>query len=185
MLSLDEPAFTVVQAAQAARIASVSTLRSWLQNGVISLGKSDTNATQGGTRKLSHRRVLQVAVMVDLIGLGVAPARAAKLALQFSDSSTSAGPDNGQVMRFPGELYPERFTVLVAHPHSDMARMVWAKMAKPGVPATPTTPAVAPVPGTPATSFLFTQTAQGMVPGLFLPLDPLVKRVHSALGLND
>lgn len=167
MRDLDEPLYTVAQAAQVCGLASVSTLRSWLQTGIISLGKSDTGASQGGTRKLSHRRVLQVAVMTDLTGIGVAPARAARLAFGFSDVGTGAGPDNGMVQRIAGEVYPEPFTVLVAHLHTDVPRIMWARN------------------GTPAVSMMFSQSAPGMLPGLFLPLDPVVKRVHFGLGLND
>ncbi len=165
-MDMDEPLYTVAQAAEAAGVV-VGTLRNWLQLGTVSLQKADASAPAGGTRLLSHRRVLQVAVMVDLIALGVAPARASRLAFGFSDLATGAGPDNGMTMRAQGALYSEPFSILVAHPHAQWPRVLWAKTT------------------TPATSFLFAQTAHGMLSGLFLPLDPLVKRVHVVLGLND
>ena len=164
---IDEPSYTVVQAASAAGVTSVNTLRSWLQNGVISLGNLDENATQGGTRKLSYRRVLQVAVMVALVDLGVPPARASNAAFLFSDCGTQLHLNGGVVVRLPGELYPEPFTVLIVHPDAQGPSVVWAK------------------PGRSETSYLLTQNDEGMRPGLFLPLDPIVKRLNRVLGLNE
>lgn len=162
-LDLDTPAITVADAAGAADDLSVNTLRSWMQSGFVLLGRTDAAAPAGGTRLLSVRRVLQIAIMAELVRLHrLAPARAARIAMSFSDiSDASPTPDNGGKPREPGCVFghPD-FTWLVFHPNHETGRVVRVSNT------------------TTALQLAQSLEGPGLSPGGFLPLDKIVMRVE-------
>ncbi|MCJ2065057.1 hypothetical protein MKK63_20420 [Methylobacterium sp. J-088] len=162
MPELDIPLFSVADAAEVAG-TSVNTLRSHMHHGLIGLRKMDEAAPAGGTRLLTLRRVIQIAIMYELIRAHrQAPARAAQLAANFTDfASGSPTPDNGGKLREPGRTFGQPdFTWLVFHGDEGVGRIVRIQRT------------------TTATELAVKFDGNGLVPGAWLPLDPIVKRVE-------
>ena len=123
-IDLETPRITVMQVAEWCRV-SPNTLRSWMQAGTLILKDAEL-APAGGTRLLTGRRVLQIAVMAELIRMGVAPGPASQHALAFSDFADDVVmPWAGGLERDPGGLYrPNAYSWLVAHPDENWPRIV-------------------------------------------------------------
>lgn len=162
MIDLDTPLYSVAEAAKVAQ-TSVNTLRSHMHHGLVGLGGFDAAAPAGGVRLLTLRRVMQIAIMYELIRAHrLGPARAAQLAAHFTDfGDASPLPDNGGKQRDPGRTFgvPD-FTWLVFHGDEGVGRIVRVQRT------------------TTATELAVTFGATGLVPGAWLPLDAIVKRVE-------
>jgi hypothetical protein len=88
---------------------SLPTLQRYKQQGIVRLQPCDQPSSGSGDRcGYSLRRVIQVALITELNKIGIAPSRAAKAALEFSD--------RGGHGRAVGELYPLGTTYLVGLP---------------------------------------------------------------------
>jgi hypothetical protein len=84
---LDEPMYLLGEAAMAAGI-SVGLLKSWISREpkVLPLGRYDRKAHgKGSARVLTLRRVFSIAVIAELVSLGIAPSRAGLLAHTLTD----------------------------------------------------------------------------------------------------
>ena len=126
---IDLPQFPSSAACAAARI-DLATLKNWAvrKPSAILL----TEAERGGPGRarrfaFSFRRVMQIAITADLVKLGFAPRRAVVVAAGFTEVGDSPAGWNDEVImqaRRPGQLYPDGFTILIAHPESELAEVV-------------------------------------------------------------
>lgn len=127
MPDLDSPDYTVAQAADALDLSRF-TARDWFKDKLIRPDtlRGDVDAPAGGTRKLTLRRVYQLAIMAELVRKsGMSAKVAGSLAFGFSDLSTSPpDPDCGAAERQPGHLYEHARTWLIAHEGSTASRIV-------------------------------------------------------------
>ena len=112
------PQFPSDIACEAARI-DLATLKNWISRKPPAVFVADKERVQSGERaffRFTLRRVLQIAIVAELVALGVGPSDAAWMAAKFSDS------ENSNQKRQAGELFRKDFTLLVvtgAH-HSDI-----------------------------------------------------------------
>lgn len=166
-MDLDIPQYSNLDATRASGVEA-STIRSYFQRGIITLGPTDVDAAVNGAgRSLTARRVLQIAITGVLARQGVSPRRAGLLAAGFTDVGNGPLPDNGFRERLPGHLYrddpdPKKsgaFTWLVAQGDRDF-------------------PSIVPVDGKTA-AILVVDCNAG--PAHVLPLDPIVSAVLAAL----
>lgn len=169
-MDLDVPKYSNLDATRASGVEA-STIRSYFQRDVLTLGPKDVDAAVNGAgRSLTARRVLQIAITGVLARQGVQPRRAAMLAAGFTDIGNGPLPQNGFRERLPGQLYIEdpdpkkrAFTWLVAQEGRDFALIV-------------------PVDGKTAAILVIDRNAG---PSLVLPLDPIVTAVLAALEAID
>ena len=142
-----EPRFSSDAACKAAGIDG-ATLKNWISRrpSAVVLGAGERR--QAGKRtiyRLSLRRVLQLAIMGELVRLGHAPREAASHAARFTDGGTGslAGRDSRQA----GELFPRNFTLLLVSSatHADVVNAraddAWRVVMRPG-PGMPRQPAI-------------------------------------------
>jgi hypothetical protein len=104
----------------AAKAAGTNTkkLRSRLDHGSIKLRGSDRKSTGSGDWVgLSRNRILQIAIIETLTGIGVTLSAASTAALTFTDE--------GQASRSPGELFEHGKTVLVIAPDGTTVKNVF------------------------------------------------------------
>lgn len=114
--------FTSAQVAAAARI-SPDTLKNWVSRrpAVVILNQYDEAGGGKGSRNLfSLNRVMQVAIMADLVRLGWGPNDAAVAAIRFTDIGGVAagwvGEEEIKPTRSPGALFETGETILVGRP---------------------------------------------------------------------
>jgi hypothetical protein len=112
-ISMDEPLWSVGQAARAAG-AAPTTISTWYTRGHLWLAEQDKRADQNGlAHKLSLRTVLRIGAMQALVAQGVPPQRAGQAAKRWTDSSRRPAPGGLLVpARNPGELFGEGETIL-------------------------------------------------------------------------
>jgi hypothetical protein len=85
---------------------SAATLSQWCDRGIIELGEGDIASTgTGSPRQFSLKRVVNIALVAELIKIGVNLARAAEAAEMFTDE--------GSQDRAAGELFARGKTLLV------------------------------------------------------------------------
>lgn len=90
----------------------LATLQRYLDRGHITLQPCDVQSGGSGQRRgFSPRRIFQIAIVKEIIGLGVSPSRASKAAFAFTDQS-SPGRD-------VGEVFPLGTTYLVGLPRGE------------------------------------------------------------------
>lgn len=112
---LDLPQFFTAETCKAANV-SADILKSWISRDppAILLTKEDRPAGGSGRPHLfSLRRVLQIAITGELVGLGFGPRQAGLIALSFTDVGDGAS-DPSERPRGPGEVYPDGLTILIA-----------------------------------------------------------------------
>lgn len=178
MTDLDDPRFTVAQSADAIGL-SRATARDWFKDRIIwpDTLKGDVDAPAGGTRRLTFRRVYQLAIMTDLVrSFGLPAKRAAALAFSFSDIWTAPpDPDCGGFERPAGKLYENAFTLLRAHPGVDVGRIVRSD------------PNLSDVSSLQTARLLETRPwgISPDLPVMTLPLDAIIARVHAALAVDQ
>lgn len=117
MTDIDSPLYEISRVAVAVG-ANAHSLRTWMQRGYWHLNpdRGDTKAPVVGTsHRLSLRTALHIGTAVELMRVGLDPARAFNAAFFFAWTSSpleGSGED-----RMPGELYPDPYwTLLVAYP---------------------------------------------------------------------
>lgn len=89
----------------------------------------------GRSHLFTYRRVMQMALVAEMVALGLSPRRAGTLALGFSDVGEAVAYWGGgpapEIPRWPGELFPEGRTVLVAYPGDDHSQVINVPAGKP------------------------------------------------------
>jgi hypothetical protein len=142
-----EPRFSSDAACEAAGIDS-ATLKNWISRKPSAVAVGPDERRQVGKKtvyRLSLRRVLQLAIMGELVRLGHAPREAASHAARFTDGDS--GPSGGRDSHQPGELFPRNFTLLLVYSatHADVVNAraddAWRVVMRPG-PGTPRQPAI-------------------------------------------
>jgi hypothetical protein len=108
------PARVAAEAAQTPQL----TIRRWIDSGVMPLHGNDSRTTGSGNYiGLSRNRILQLAITQALLKSGVSLSRAAKAALEFTDS--------GNTGRAAGEVYSTGKTILtIGGPNGPAVRNV-------------------------------------------------------------
>jgi hypothetical protein len=84
--ALDTPTYSINDVAAAAGI-STAKVKKMLDDGVISLGPYDQEATQGVPGLFTLRRVISIGLAAESVALGMSPSMAARLAFMFTDGS--------------------------------------------------------------------------------------------------
>lgn len=163
LIDLDSPQFTIAEASALAGLA-IGTLRDYFQRGVFTLVGKDQSAPAGGIRKLSGRRLMQIAVAAELIEMGVSPPTAARHALAFSDQGNGALPGLADE-RMPGELYPNSYSWLVIRKGDYLGRVVQVKADLAAVSL------IAP--------------RGERAPCIVVPLDPIAHRIFAAVQMKQ
>lgn len=113
---LDTPRWLADDAIRSTGVAA-DTLRNWLDpaRSVVVMGQHDRRAGGSGRpHLLTLRRVYQIALVQELVRIGIAPHRAGPAAATFTDA--------GSEDRLPGRLYKSGLTILIVH--SEGARVV-------------------------------------------------------------
>jgi hypothetical protein len=103
------PQFPSDVACEAARI-DLPTLKNWISRKPPAVFVAENERQQSGERafyRFTFRRVMQIAIVAELVGLGIGPTDAAWMAATFTDS------ENSNQKRNAGELFRKNFTVLV------------------------------------------------------------------------
>jgi hypothetical protein len=123
-MNIDAKLYPSAQAVAAAGI-EMATLKNWLSRepAVLLLHKSERVGTGASTRfQFSFRRIMQIAIIAELVRLGFAPRHAGTLAASFTDIGEAYGgwseEDIRQAQaaaRAPGMLFKKGLTVLVAN----------------------------------------------------------------------
>lgn len=87
--ALDTPSFLLSDMAAAADV-NTNILKAWLDRKVAPLGSSDRQALgRGSGRVFTLRRVFSIAIMAELVRMGITPSRAAGLAFMVTDNTLS------------------------------------------------------------------------------------------------
>jgi hypothetical protein len=123
-----ENRYTSAQACEAAGISTV-TLKNWIGRHApaILLTKAEReNVGKGRPLLLSFNRIMQIALVAELVGLGFQPRPAAMAAVAYTDLSSSEGASGWRAdedeglpehpalpARMPGQLFPSGLTYLV------------------------------------------------------------------------
>lgn len=124
---LDVPRFSA-RDALAVGPKSYATLRSWNDTEAFLMRESDRRSLGTGRPHLfTLRRILQIALIAEMVKFGLSPRRAGIFAAGFTDvGDAEAGwegePD--QLNRLPGQLYPTGDTLLIVYPDEDEAEIV-------------------------------------------------------------
>ncbi|UPJ27086.1 hypothetical protein [Bradyrhizobium sp. CW1] len=106
---LNLPQFPSDAACEAAQI-NLPTLKNWISRKPPAVFVADDERVQVGERtsfRFTLRRVLQIAVVAELVRFRIGPSDAAWMAAEFTDSQKDFED------RRPGELFKKDFTVLV------------------------------------------------------------------------
>jgi hypothetical protein len=123
----DLPQFPRDAACAAARI-DLATLEDWASQVPPALpAAEDDKADPSRGPVLSFRQVMQVAIAADLVKLGFTPERAYVVAGRFSDMGDGSPGLHNEVItkaRWPGQLYPVGFTILVARHDNEAANVL-------------------------------------------------------------
>ncbi len=119
--------FSSTDACLAAGI-SMDTLKNWASRDPPAILLSKAERTDTGRLLLSYRRLLQIAIVAELVRVGILPRRAGMWAAGFTDVGDGYGGWSGEEIaeaakkaRGPGDLYENGFTFLVAYPDEDTA----------------------------------------------------------------
>jgi hypothetical protein len=106
---LDTPRFMLADVATAVNLVP-GLVKTWISRGVIRLGFYDREGRGAGSRhQFTLRRVICIATTAELVALGVSPAKAGDLALNFTDVEHP----EGRFVELPGRTY------LIVEPHSE------------------------------------------------------------------
>jgi hypothetical protein len=106
---IDRPRYLLGQVARAAGI-SAKTLKSWIERKNVVLGEHDWDSHgKGSSRVFTPRRVLAVAVMAELIKLGVYPHMAGRMGSTFSDWALDKAKGDLRKVDVFVVLYPNEF----------------------------------------------------------------------------
>jgi hypothetical protein len=128
------PQFGLSDAARAAGVTT-ATLKNWLYAGRIGrcikkpavvLGAFDRGSRgTGNPRLLSMRTVIQIAVIAELVAMGIEPSKAGPAAAKFTDMAshkpsgwTGVEKPDIALMRLPGQLFKQGITYLVVDRNS-------------------------------------------------------------------
>jgi hypothetical protein len=145
---VNQPQFASDLACEAARI-DLATLKNWASRKPSAVFIADNERVSVGERTsflFTLRRVLQLAITAELVGLGISPRNGALLAGFFTDIEEPEIKPFRQV----GELFPKHYTLLVVHSstHADVvnakADEMWRVVLKlgRGSPMRPTAAAI-------------------------------------------
>lgn len=123
---LDDPEIPQISSADACRAAGIdaATLKNWLSRSPAVLPLAITERVPAGARTVflfPMRRVYQLAIIAELVRMGLTPKVAAAHATRFTDSG---GTSYGGHTRLPGRLFESAETFLVASTTNDSARVV-------------------------------------------------------------
>jgi len=106
---LDTPRFLLGDAAAAADLTP-GLIKVWVSRGIIRLGFYDREGRGAGSRhQFTLRRVICIAMTAELVALGISPAKAGELALNYTDVEH----DEGRYVELAGPTY------LIVEPHSE------------------------------------------------------------------
>jgi hypothetical protein len=120
---LDQPIFTVAEAAEMAGIGS-RTARTWISEGFIGWRCDQLAAVAGATTILSVRSALAMAIAGKLTALGMSPGTACHAARSFTDTSNPLEAPGHH--RDPGECFADPFTAIIVYDDGD-SRVVRSK----------------------------------------------------------
>jgi hypothetical protein len=138
----DVPMFFTGDVCRAVGVDQV-TLKNWIARGAILM--SDEDRARLGVEGPSHerlatgsgrshlftlRRVVQIALIAELVRLGFSPSKAGVLALGFTDVGKGSIDENGKpaIQRFPGQLHKSGHTLLIAHPDQETSTIINADL---------------------------------------------------------
>jgi hypothetical protein len=138
-LSIDPDAVPKYSSQAACKAAGISaaTLGNWLSRKppAVLLAEEERENVRRGTRLLlSFNRVLQLALMTELVDHGFTARNAAEITWRFSDltkasegsgwSSDETPEEIAKRLRMPGKLYPTGLTVLLAYKDLLLGRLI-------------------------------------------------------------
>lgn len=170
--------FTSAEVCKAARI-SAETLKNWVSRkpAIVLLNEKDqAGGTRGVPNFFSLNRVLQIAIMADLVRLGWNVRPAAWAAIAFTDIGETVGGWVGDpppaLGRMPGQLFADGETLLIARPPASGQERPFAEVVN-----------VAPTTSWADIKQQFAADIFGPNGATVLSLSDIMFRVRMALGL--
>lgn len=100
--------------------------------------KERVSAGSGRSHLFTYRRVMQIALVQELVDMGFPPRRAGMIAAGFTDVGDGGGGfvgDTVEIGRMPGELYKSGLTFLIAAKGREIGHVLQVTMKTPMVEA--------------------------------------------------